>query len=367
MQHFVDLTREYQKEKKEINTAVQKVLNSGIFLNGFYVSQFEKSFADFLGVENVIGVGSGTDAITLALKTLSIGQGDEVILPTNVYPSIYGVLQSGAGPIFADVNPKTYNLDRKSLEKIKLSKKIKAILFVHLYGNPSGILEVAEFARKHKLFLVEDVAHAHGALLKGKMAGSFGDISCFSFYPTKPLGAYGDAGAIASASKRLAKTAIFLRNRAEKKRFVSEKTSVYTHLDDIQAAILSVKLGFLKMNNQKRQTLAAQYVRQLSGLPLEFQQITPACKHAYMHFVIKINKRDKLQAYLKKYGIPTDVHYPLPLHLQPSLAYLGHKKGDFPIAESLSQQVLSLPLYPYMEKGEMRIVIQAIQSFFHQK
>lgn len=361
---FVDLAKDYTSEKKEIDKAINDVLVSGIYLNGPKVIQFEKDFAIYLRAKEAIGTSCGTDAIALALKSQGIGVGDEVIVPANVYPSVYGILKAGATPQFSDISPETLNLDKKSLNKVKISKKTKAILFVHLYGNPAGILETAKFAKENNLYLIEDCAHAHGAKINGKFAGTIGDLGCFSFYPTKNLACFGNGGAVVTASKSMAQKLRLLKKNGEKQRFISLKIGYNTQLDEIQAAVLSVKLKKLGENNKKRVELAKCYQEKLSNLPIMFPQSKPGTEHVYLNFVIATPKRDKLQIYLKNQGIETQIHYPFPLHVQPCLRYLGYKKGDFPNAEEACKKVLSLPMYPSLTYEKIKIICQKINDFF---
>lgn len=360
---FIDLKRLYKHEKKHIQKVVSQTLASGKYLDGLQAAKFEEEFASYLDLSEAITVSSGTDAITLALLALGIKSGDEVIIPANVYPSVFSILRSGATPLPCDINPHTFNLDLASLEKVHISKKTKVILFVHLYGNPAGIVEVAQFARQNNLFLIEDCAHAHGAKIGGKMVGSFGDLGCFSFYPTKNLGAFGNGGMIVTKSATLAEKIRFLKTNGEKKRFISQKIGLTSQLDEIQAALLRVKLKSLDQHNSMRKNLVNYYKKHLANLPIKIQLEENSVEHAYLNFVISTDKRDLLQSYLTNKEIGTQVHYPLPLHLQPSLEYLGYKSGNFPNSEKACQQVLSLPMYPYLKKEEVKLICQTIRNF----
>lgn len=361
---FLDLTREYKKHQKKLILAINGVLASGRFLRGHQVELFEKEFGVFLGVSKVIATGSGTDAIILALQALGIKPGDKVILPANACHSIFGIIHTGAIPVLVDIDKDTLNLDPDKLSKMKFPEDTKAILFVHMYGNPSGVLETLKFARKHNLFLVEDCAQAHGAEINNLMAGSIADISAFSFYPTKNLGAFSDGGAVATNSKKFAERVRYLSNNGERERFVIEEIGLTSNLDEIQAAILRIKLRYLRRYNIIRQHIFKLYQKHLSGLPLILPFSNIGTKHVYHLFPVRTKKRNQLYQYLKNRGIGADIHYPIPLHLQPSMRFLGYKKGDFPNAEMACQTVLSLPMYPFLTKAEVETICYLIHQFF---
>lgn len=361
---FLDLTREYQIKRKQFNKAISQVFSSGRYLNGQQLENFEKEFAEFLGVTHVIATGSGADAISLSLKVCGIKPGDGVIMPANTCHSLFGVVHAGAIPIPVDIDENSLNIDPKKLEKIHLPKNTKAILFVHMYGNPTGILEVLKFARKKKLLLIEDCSQAPGAKINGKNVGTIGDVACFHFYPTKNLASLSEGGAIATDSKILAEKVRFLSLHGERKRFVIEQIGLNSFLDEIQAGILCIKLKSLNKYNQKRQLLAGLYQKYLKGLPLILPKVSQNVEHAYYLYVIRCEDRDKLSKYLLDCGVSTDVHYPVPLHLQPALSNLGYRSGDFVNAEKACQTVLSLPLYPFLTKAEVKIICDHIRDFF---
>lgn len=367
MLSFLDLTREYQNNREQFNKAISQVLSSGRYLNGQQVANFEKEFAKFLGVSNVIATGSGTDAMILSLKACGIKLGDRVIMPANICHSLFGVIRAGAIPVPVDVDENSLNIDLKKLEKMHLPKNTKAIIFSHIYGNPAGILEVLKFARKKKLFLIEDCSQAPGAKIGGKNVGTIGDIACFHFYPTKNLACLSEGGAIATKSTTLADKIRFLLLNGERKRFVVEQVGLSSILDEIQAAILRIKLKVLNKYNRKRQLLADLYRKHLKGLPLILPQSSQNAEHIYYLYVIRCENRDKLSKYLLNCGVSSDIHYPVPLHLQPALSGLSYKKGDFINAERACQTVLSLPLNPFLTKAEVRIICGHIRNFFSKK
>lgn len=360
---FLDLTRQYRYEKKLIQKVVNEILASGRYLKGSQVNGFEKEFARFLGVTHVVATGSGTDALSLSLLALGVKPGDRVIMPANSCHSLFGIVKSGAIPLPVDIDPHTYNIDSQALVKLA-TKNVKAVLFVHMYGNPMGVLEVVKFAKAHNLALIEDSAQAHGARIGGKMAGSLGDLSIFSFYPTKNLACLSDGGAISTNSQKLALKVRFLATHGERKRFQIEQIGLTSNLDEIQSAILRVKLTLLDGYNKKRQALAKLYESYLKDLPLTLPGKTKDAESVFHLFVIRTPKRQLLKDYLFSKGIETDIHYPIPLHLQPALRYLGYKKGDFPDAEEAAKTVLSLPLYPYLQQKEAFYICQAIKQFF---
>lgn len=361
---LVNLSKEYKSEKKALEAAITQVFSSGLYLNGPQTSAFEKEFAKYLNVKHVLTVGSGTDAIILAMKSLGIQKGDEIILPANVYPPIFALIKAGFKPIFSDVNSNYLNLDLESLKKVKISKKTKAILFVHLYGNPTGIEEVRKFASENNLYLIEDCSHAAGAGLNNKMVGSFGDAGIFSFYPTKNLACAGEGGAVATNRSKIYTKMFSEKNNFEEKRFVSEAAGWGSNLDEIQAAILRVRLKLLDKYNDRRIKLANTYRNRLKGLPLDFIYEQKRAKNVYLNFVIRLKDRDKLKKYLYSKKILTQIHYPIPLHLQPSLLSLGYKNGDFPNSENASESVLSLPMNPFLNENEAKTICDEIRNYF---
>lgn len=364
MIYLFNLSLQYQEVKKEINHKIKQVLTKGSYILGEEVRNFEKEFAKYLGVKYAVGVASGTDALKIAIKTLDLKFDDEVILPVNVYPTAFGVVEAGVKIKLADIDPETYNIDPTSLERV-ITKKTKAIIPVHLYGQPCQMAKILKIAKKYKLFVIEDCAQAHGAEYKGKKVGTLGDVSCFSFYPTKPLGAYGDGGMIITNNKKIYERAILLRMYGEKKRYQSEILGYNSRLDEVQAAVLRIKLKYLDKWNKKRQEKVAFYKKKLKTInQIELPGEIKGTKGIYHLFVVKAEKRDNLKNFLEKNEIITSIHYPIPIHLTKSFSFLGYKNGDFPVAEKVSQEVLSLPLYAEIRKQEILEVVEKIKNFY---
>lgn len=350
---FFTLERQYKSLKREIDTAIGETVRKGTFILGAQVSEFEKEFARYVGARHAVGVGSGTDALTLALRALGLGAGDEVLVPANCYPTVFGVAQSGVAIGLVD-SGEDGNISLTDLSK-RINKKTKAIVVVHLYGNPADVVGVKKIAGG-KIRIIEDCAQAHGATIGNKKVGSFGDIACFSFYPTKNLGAYGDGGMIVASSPMLAARVKRLRMYGEKARYKSIEVSGVSRLDELQAAVLRVKLTHLDDWNKKRRELVAYYgARGIAPLPYT----SGSCHHL---LVIRTKKREALQKYLAIHHISTAIHYPVPIHLTPAFASLGYRKGDFPVAERLSREVLSLPFFPELAKKEVDEVVRRIRK-----
>lgn len=360
---FLDLTRQYQNIKEEIDAATAEVFTSGWFILGPKVEEFEKAFASYIGVKHAIGVASGTEALQLALMALDIGTGDEVILPANSYPSVFAITACGATPKFVDINLVTYNLNPGLIENA-ISANTKAIMPVHLYGQPAAITEISEIAKKHNLFVVEDCAQAHGVKFQGQMVGTFGDIGCFSFYPTKNLGAYGDGGMVVTNNSELAEKIRRLRMYGEKERYQSVIPGINSRLDELQAAILLVKLRHLDNWNRQRREQAQLYKELLKNTDLVLPIESDGAFHVFHLFVVRSKRRDALQKFLAKNNIGAAIHYPTPIHLVPSFVNLGHKKGDFPASERASKEILSLPLYPELSWEEIEKVAEVVKKFF---
>ncbi|MEW6740158.1 MAG: DegT/DnrJ/EryC1/StrS family aminotransferase [Nitrospirota bacterium] len=355
---------QYTSHKEEIDAAISKVLDKGWYVLGEEVETFEKEFADYIGVNYGIGVGSGTEAIHLALKACGIEHGDEVITVSHTAVATVAAIElAGGTPAFVDIEPEYYTIDVMKLESA-INKKTKAIIPVHLYGQPADIDAIIEVARKHNLKVIEDCAQAHGAMYKGKRVGSFGDMACFSFYPTKNLGAMGDGGMVVTNSSKLSEKARLLREYGWAQRYVSHVTGWNSRLDEIQAAVLRIKLRYLDSDNAKRSRLASIYSRELSSvenitLPCERQDST----HVFHLYVIRSEQRDKLQSFLKSRGVGALVHYPVPVHLQP--AYEHRLYADIPLVETerSAREVLSLPMYPELSEEDVRVVVECIREF----
>lgn len=362
---LVDLKKEYQEISDEINEAVTRVLQSGWFILGEELKSFEKEFAEYLGVKFAVGVNSGTDALYLALLAAGVGPGDEVITVSNTFISdAYSIYQAGARPVLVEVDEKTYNINPKLIEKA-LTKKTKAILPIHLYGYPAKMDGIMRIAKKNHLSVIEDACQAHGSIFKGKKLGTIGDIGCFSFYPAKNLGAYGDAGAVVTNNEELANKLFMLRNYGEKQKYYYQVKGVNSRLDEIQAAILRVKLKHLDGWNKKRRRLAERYRRNLLSLPIILPpEDSKDCRGNYYVFVVRVDNRESLQQFLKENGIITLIHYPVAIHQQESCSELSKTAGSLRVTEKISEEILSLPIYPQMQTAEVDYVCDKIKEFY---
>jgi len=362
---FGDLRRQTQAIRDELDAAIRRVLESGWYILGPEVQAFEEEFAAFCGVRHAIGVASGTEALQLALVALGIGPGDEVITVSNAgVPGTAAILLAGARPVFVDVEEGSHNLDPAHLEAA-ITPHTRAVMPVHLYGRPAALTPVLEIARRRGLAVVEDCAQAHGAHYHGRIVGSLGDVGCFSFYPTKNLGACGDGGMVVTSDEALARRLRQLRVYGWGKKYYSEiPGGTNSRLDELQAAILRAKLPHLAEWNRARQERARWYGELLAGSPVTVPEpAPPGEEHVYHLYVVRSARRDALQAHLQRLGIGSDIHYPLPTHLQPAYRHLGYKRGDLPVSERLAQEVLSLPLYPEMTRTELESVAAAVRAF----
>ena len=362
---FLDLKTQYQSIKEEVDQAIQEVIDSCAFILGPAVTEFENNFAEYLGVKHVIGVDSGTQAIELALRALGVEQGDEIIAPANTFiASVLPVSRLGAKPVFVEINPKTYNIDVDKIEAA-ITPRTKGIIPVHLYGQPVIEMErILEIAEKHNLFVMEDTAQAHGAKYKGKCAGSFGHASAFSFYPGKNLGAYGDGGAVATNDDTVAEKIRELRNYGQTQKYHHERLGFNHRLDSIQAAVLNVKLKYLDEWNDGRRRHAKQYIELLSDVDGVVVPHVPEEVEPIWHiFAIRVKQRDELMDFLKDNGISTGIHYPIPIHLQKSYQYLEYEKGDFPLTEEISEQLVSLPMCAELTDEMVVYVCDKIKEF----
>jgi dTDP-4-amino-4,6-dideoxygalactose transaminase len=361
-----DLTLQFKKYRKELTNIFKEVASQAAFIKGPHLEEFEKKFANFIGTSYSIGVASGTDALQLSLLALDIKPEDEIIMPANSFiATAYAACYIGAKPVFVDIDLQSYTIDPSLISKA-ITKKTKAIIPVHLYGNPALMDKITSIAKQNNLFVIEDAAQAHGAKYLSKRVGNWGIISAFSFYPSKNLGAFGDAGAITTNSKKLADKLKMLREYGGKSKYIYEVIGLNSRLDGLQAKILQMKLKHLLAWNKKRVSAAKYYTNELNKhFPFI---ITPASEHTknsiYHLYVIRVPKRDALMQYLLANGIQVAVHYPLPLHLQPSLKYLGYKKGDFPNTELLSSEILSIPLFPAITRKQQNIILKAIKEFY---
>jgi dTDP-4-amino-4,6-dideoxygalactose transaminase len=363
---FVDLKAQYRSIKPKIQRALNASLDQAWFIGGPVLKKFEQEFQNFIGATYCIGVANGTDAIFLALRSLHIGLGDEVLVPANTFiATAEAVTAAGATPVFIDCEPIFYSIDPKKIAG-KITKKTKAIIAVHLYGQPADMKEILKIARKHKLKLIEDSAQAHGALYEGKKAGMFGDLSTFSFYPGKNLGAYGDGGAIVTNNKVLALRCRMLSDHGRIEKYDHLIEGYNSRLDSIQAAILSVKLKHLPDWNKKRRAVAAQYDNLLKSIPqVTIPQQRAGSQSAYHLYVIRCSRRDELREFLKSKGIESGIHYPIGLPYTQAYDRFKHTPDDFPVTHQLQKEILSLPMYPELGKRHIQYVAKTIKEFFN--
>jgi dTDP-4-amino-4,6-dideoxygalactose transaminase len=348
--------------KGEIDAAMKRVLESGWYILGEEVKAFENEFASYIGVSYGVGVGSGTDAIHLALACCGIGQGAEVITVSHTAVATVAAIElAGATPMLVDIEPDFFTLDPNKLEAA-ITPRTKAVVPVHLYGQPADLDPILEIARKHHLRVIEDCAQAHGAMYKDKRVGSFGDMACFSFYPTKNLGALGDGGMVVTNDMELAKKASLLREYGWAQRHVSHFAGWNTRLDEIQAAILRVKLKYLDEDNAKRVRLAEIYNRELNTSDQILPKERENSSHVYHLYVIRSAKRDEILKFLKENGIGALIHYPVPVHLQPAYKSL-HGRDKLPETEQISKEIISLPMYPELSEYDLQTVVKAVKEF----
>lgn len=360
----IDLRAQYLSIQPEIDSAIARVLASGQFILGQEVSAFECEFAEYCGVANAIGVDSGTSAIQLALLACGIGPGDEVITVSHTaVATVAAIEMTGARPVFVDIEPLRFTLDPFMLSAA-LTPHTRAIIPVHLYGCPADLQPILAFAQQHWLFVIEDCAQAHGAYYQDKRVGGWGHLAAFSFYPTKNLGAYGDGGAVLTNDSALAKQVRILRQYGwSAENHISEQKGLNTRLDELQAAILRVKLRHLNIWNDRRQELAVLYRKLLDGNGLILPIKPPEVRHVYHQFVIRLHDREALRAFLAEQGIHTQVHYPVPVHLQPAYRTMMISPGGLPVTETVANTVLSLPIYPELSNDKVKRICNAIRSF----
>jgi dTDP-4-amino-4,6-dideoxygalactose transaminase len=362
---FLDIRALYIELKNELDAAYQRVANSGWYILGEEVEAFETEFATYCGAKHCIGVGNGLDALHLILHAYGINTGDEVIVPANTYIATWlAISHTGATPVPVEPNEQTYNIDATKIEAA-ITKQTKAIMPVHLYGQPANMEPIFEIAKHYNLKVIEDAAQAHGATYKGKRTGNLGDAAGFSFYPGKNLGALGDGGAVVTNDDKLADKVRVLRNYGSRIKYHNEIPGFNSRLDPLQAAFLRVKLKYLDVWNTRRQNIAYQYLRNLANIPNMILPFVPEWAIPTWHlFVIRHPKRDKLQNYLQQNSIGTMIHYPIPPHLSEAYANNGWKKGDFPISENIAQTVLSLPIGPHLTPKMLTTVDNTVKQFF---
>ena len=360
---LVDLQAQYRGIKDEIDQAIQRVVSSTRFILGAEVESFESEFAAYCGTEYAVGVSSGTAALQLALEACEVGPGDEVITtPFTFIATVAAISHVGARPVFVDIDETTYNVDPNRIEAA-ITHKTKAILPVHLYGQPTAMDPILDVAQEHGLKVIEDAAQAHGATYDGRRVGSLGDVACFSFYPAKNLGAYGDAGAVTSNDPVIADRVRVLSNHGRSQWYEHISIGYTYRLDALQAAILRVKLAYLDDWNEARRRIADRYGEALSGTELVMPQEASRCRSVYHVYVVRSQQRDRLVGYLREKGIGVAVHYPIPVHLQPAYSHCNWREGDFPVAERCAKEVLSLPIYAELTAGQVEEVAEAIKAF----
>ncbi len=369
---ILDLKRQYQSIKAEIDSAIARVIESGQFILGPEVEAFEREVAQYLRAKHAIGVASGTDALWLALKAAGVGPGDRVIVPSFTFFATAGaVCNVGATPVFADIDPRTFNLEPQYVRNLlesdaQLQDQAKAIIPVHLYGQPAEMDALLEIARRYELIVIEDAAQAIGAQYKDRAVGTLGHLGCFSFFPTKNLGAYGDGGLVVTNDDALAERVRMLRVHGSKPKYYHHIVGTNSRLDALQAAILRVKLAHLDEWTRARQKLAARYDQALSQIEgLVVPSKAPDRTHIYHQYTVRVSdgRRDVLRKYLKEHGIGTEIYYPLPLHLQPCFGHLGYREGQLPESERASHEVLSLPMFPELTEGEQKYIIEIIRDY----
>ena len=359
---FFDYQRQLKKINREIDKAIKQVLISGKLILGQEVKNFEDNFSKYIGAKYGIGVNSGTDALKIALRALNIKTGDEVITASNTaVPTVSAIREIGAVPQFVDIK-EDYTIDEFKITK-KITKKTKAILPVHLYGQPCNMPAILKIAKKYKLKVLEDCCQAHGAKIGCREVGAFGDISCFSFYPTKNLGAYGDGGIILTQKEKLAKTCRALRMYGMKRGYYAEREGYNSRLDEMQAAILNVKLKYLKKWNARRTTIAKYYFKNIKNQKIILPKINKYASSSFHLFVVRSQRRNKLKKYLHDNDINCGIHYPYPIHLQKAYKFLGYKKGDLPMTEKFSKQIISLPIFPELTAKEIKYIVENLNKF----
>ena len=362
MIHSSNPKAQYLAHKDEIDSAIQGVLSKGQLILGENVYAFEKEFSEYIGSKYSIGVGNGTDALFLAMRAMEFGPGDEVIAPSHTATAtIASIAMTGATPVLTDVNPVHHTLDPPSISKA-ITPNTKGVMAVHMYGQPADMDKILDITRKNGLKLIEDCAQAPGAIYKNRRVGSIGDVGCFSFYPTKNLGALGDGGAVVTSDTFLAEKIRKLRQYGWDEKRVSQYIGLNSRLDELQAAVLRVKLKYLEKDNARRIALANKYKEKLNYLPLESVPQRPKCSHVYHLYVIGVEDRDALVAHLKSCGIIVGIHYPVPVHLMP--AYLTKQSSELKNTELISKRVLSLPIYPELTELNQSQIISNLKNFF---
>ncbi|MBI4534965.1 MAG: DegT/DnrJ/EryC1/StrS family aminotransferase [Ignavibacteriae bacterium] len=363
--HMVDVVGQYKKIKQEIDSAIQKVVESGQFILGKEVGELECEVAGYLGVRYAVGCASGTDALQVAMMALGIGAGDEVITtPFTFVATTETIVLLGAKPVYVDIDPKTFNIDPARIEAA-ITPHTKAVIPVHLYGQSADMDPIMDVCRKHNLKVIEDSAQAMGASYKGKKVCTFGNIACISFIPSKNLGAFGDAGMVVTNDVALGERMRMIVVHGSKEKYHHEILGVNSRLDTLQAVVLGVKLRYLEQWNSARQLSARRYDELLTETPVTLPYVSPACQHIFHQYTLRAPKRDALAAFLRLKNIPHAIYYPIPLHLQKAFAIAGNKKGDFPITEQAADEVISLPMHTELTDEHLGYITDAIKDFYN--
>lgn len=361
--NFVDLKKQYLSIKSDIDESIFRVLENSSFILGPEVERFEKNFAHYTGVRHAVGVNSGTSALHLALLALGVGEGDEVITAANTFvATVEAIAYCGATPVLVDIHPDTYNIDPEKIQAA-ITERTKALLPVHLYGMPADMNRILEIAKAKHLFVIEDAAQAHGARYEGKRVGSLGNCGCFSFYPGKNLGAYGEGGAVVTNDNTIAEKIKVLRDHGQTEKYKHQVVGYNMRLEGFQGAILDVKLRKLDEWNAKRRENALRYNKYLSGTSIITPTMPDNVEPVFHLYIIRTKLREALLTYLKTKSIATGLHYPIPIHLQKGYVYLGYKEGNFPITEKYAQEILSLPMYAELTEDEIKEVAKEIAAF----
>ncbi len=359
---MLDLRVQYSRIREELLRALQEVADSSTYVLGPKVAEFEKAFAAYVGARHCVGVNTGTSALHLALIGAGVGPGDEVLtVPMTFIATSWAVSYVGATPVFVDVDPETYTMDVTQVER-RITPRTRAILPVHLYGQTADLEPLRDVSRRHGIPLIEDAAQAHGAEYRGRRAGTFGLAGCFSFYPGKNLGALGEGGAVVTDDDAIAARLRALRDHGQAQRYHHDELGFNYRMDALQGAVLAVKLRHLERWNEARGFLADRYRQLLWGLPLRLPQQGPGRRHVWHLFVVLHPERDHLRRELEARGVQTGMHYPIPLHLQKAYAHLGHREGDFPVAERIGRECLTLPLFPGMTIRQQDAVVEALRE-----
>lgn len=361
---FLDLKSQYLSIQSEMDKAIKNVILDAAFIGGKYLRKFEEDFANYCNARYCVGVGNGTEALFIAMKALEIGTGDEVITSANSFiATSEAITATGAKVVFVDCHSHYYTIDINKIEE-KINNNTKAIIPVHIYGQPADMDKINEIAKKNNLFIIEDAAQAHGAKYKNRKVGTLGDIACFSFYPGKNLGAYGDGGAIVTHNEELAKKCRMLSNHGRIEKYNHEFEGYNSRLDGLQSAILSVKLKYINKWNAKRRSIVKKYNDMLKNMNVIIPKELTGTECAYHQYVIRVKNRDDLRKYLKSNGISTGIHYPISLPFLQAYKYLGHKQEDFPVTYQYQKKILSLPIYAEMKDEIVKYVADKIKEFY---